>query len=87
MNFNARLSLQSGDDNEAVALDLFEQSMKMANCYPTNLVYSRSYDYQLEEYKQQISYKCSELFGDENMVNILDFGENSESRGELRCSL
>ena len=84
MNFNARFSLQSGDDNDAVALDLFEQSMTMAEHYPTNIVYSRSYEYQLQECEEQISVKSSELFGDENIVDILDFGEDSENRGELR---
>lgn len=86
MSFNTRSSPPSGDGyagDAALALDLFEQSMTIADCYPKNIVYSRNYGYQLGEYARQLYEDRSKLFGDQNIVDFLEFREDTETTGKL----
>lgn len=57
----------SGDD-----LTEFLDSFHAAHEYPTNLVYSHRYDYQLQECQRQLDENDSRLFGDENLVDFLE---------------
>lgn len=57
----------SGDD-----LTEFLDSFDAAHEYPTNLVYSHRYDYQLQECQRQLDENDSRLFGDENLVDFLE---------------
>jgi hypothetical protein len=68
------------DDSNLV---LLERSMIFANRYPTNIVYPRNYDYQLEEYERQLSDDRSKLFGRKNVVDLLEFREVAEGIGKL----
>lgn len=91
MNCNARSSSQSGDGSAGgdatLALDLFDESMTIANRYPNNIVFSRNYAYQLEEYARQLVDDRSKLFGNENIVDFLEFREDAGSSGKLNESL
>jgi hypothetical protein len=57
------------------AWDLFDESVSRSDEYPTNLVYSYRYDYQLEECKDQLDLNEQDMFGDENWVDLLEFHE------------
>ena len=86
MSFNTRSSPQSGDSyagDSTLALDLFERSMTIADCYPKNIVYSRNYGYQLGEYARQLYEDRAKLFGDQNIVDFLEFREDTEGTGKL----
>lgn len=90
MYSNTRSSSRSGGGNAGdatLALDLFERSMTTADCYPKNIVYSRNYDYQLEEYARQLYEDRSKLFADQNIVDFLEFREDAEGTGKLNVSL
>jgi hypothetical protein len=88
--FNTCSSSQSGDSNagdKTLALDLFERSMTIADCYPKNIVYLRDYGYQLGEYARQLYEDRPKLFGDQNIVDFLEFREDTEGTGKLNNSL
>jgi hypothetical protein len=90
MYFNTRSSSQSGDGNTGdatLALDLFERSMTIADCYPKNIVYSRNYGYQLGEYARQLYEDRSKLFGDQNIVDFLEFRQGTQGPSKLDSSL
>jgi hypothetical protein len=90
MYFNTCSSSQSGDSNAGdatLALNLFERSMTIADCYPKNIVYSRNYGYQLGEYARQLYEDRSKLFGDQNIVDFLEFRGDIEGTGKLNNSL
>ena len=90
MYSNTRSSSQSGGSNAGdatLARDLFEQSMAIADCYPTNIAFSRNYGYQLGEYARQLYENRSKLFGNQNSVDFLDFREDTEGAGKLDDSL
>jgi hypothetical protein len=61
-----------GNDN---AWGLFDESVSRSDEYPTNLVYSYRYDYQLEECKTQLDLNEQDMFGDESWVDLLEFYE------------
>jgi len=85
MYLNTRSSSQSGDGsagNATLALDLFEESITTADRYPNNIVFSRNYDYQLEEYARQLEDDRSKLFGNENIVDFLEFREDAGGSGK-----
>lgn len=68
-------SYNANDSNDAL-IDFFE-SFDAAHEYPTNLVYSHRYDYQLQECQRQLDVNDSKLFGDEDLVDFLQTdGEN-----------
>lgn len=88
MYSNTRSSSQSGGGNAGdatLALDLFERSMSIADSYPKNIVYSRNYGYQLEEYARQLYEDRLKLFGDQNTVDFLEFREDAEGTGKLNA--
>ena len=90
MHSNTRSSSQSGGGNAGdatLAADLFERSMTIADCYPKNIVYSRNYSYQLEEYARQLYEDRLKLFGDQNIVDFLEFREDAGGEGKLNVSL
>ena len=61
-------SVDDGDD----ALISFFESFDAAHEYPTNLVWSNRYEYQLQECQSQLNTNASRLFGDENLVDFLE---------------
>jgi hypothetical protein len=90
MDFNSCSNSQSGDGtagDATAALDLFEKSMTIADCYPENIVYSRSYGYQRGEYARHLYENRSKLFGNQNIVDFLEFRGDTEGTGKLHDSL
>lgn len=91
MYLNTRSSSQSNGDGGAGdathALGLLAQSMATADSYPTNIAYSRNYDYQLKEYARQLYDDRAKLFGNSNLVDILEFREGTGGTGKFDNSL
>jgi len=91
MYLNTRSSSQSSDDGCAGdatrALALLEKSMATADSYPTNIAYSRNYDYQLKEYARQLYDDRAKLFGNQNLVDFLEFREGTGGTGKFNNSL
>lgn len=86
MHSNNRSILENGNDNvedSTLAVELFKKSIKFSKHYPTNIVYPRNYDYQLEEYERQLNEDRSKLFGRRNVVDLLEFREVAEGTGKL----
>lgn len=67
-------------DGNDEASNLFDESLSKANEYPTNLVYSHRYDYQLEECKNQLDRNEKDMFGLENWVDLFEAYEG-QTRG------
>jgi len=89
MHSNTRSSLH-GDDGgagDATCALAFERSLTIAQHYPTNIVYSRNYEYQLEEYARQLDNDRSKLFGNQNVVDFLEFREETGGTGKFNNSL
>jgi hypothetical protein len=63
---------------------LFARSVENATKYPTNLVYPHGYDYQLEECRKRLDENEASLFGDENVVDILEINEEEIGTYPLR---
>lgn len=53
-------------------MNLFDESLEKADEYPTNLVYSYRYDYQLEECKNQLDRNEGDMFGVESWVDLFE---------------
>ncbi|GAB7323066.1 hypothetical protein MBLNU13_g05583t1 [Cladosporium sp. NU13] len=71
------------DGNDEASI-LFDESLSKANEYPTNLVYSHRYDYQLEECKDQLDRNEKDMFGLENWVDLFEAyeGQTQEVPGQ-----
>lgn len=69
-------SNHTANDGDNALIEFFD-SFDAADEYPTNLVYSHRYDYQLQECQRQLDVNDSKLFGEENLVDFLEVdGEN-----------
>ena len=71
-------------DGNDEASNLFDESLSKANEYPTNLVYSHRYDYQLEECKHQLDRNEKDMFGVENWVDLFEAYEGQTRASRLR---
>lgn len=70
-------------DGSDKAWDLFDESVSRSGEYPTNLVYSHRYDYQLEECKNQLDLNEQDMFGFENWVDLLEIYEGQKGGSQL----